>query len=256
MDRLRRILEGNQMDYLSLTAKDAPLYVQIRENLRYHLVSGLYQPGERLPSEQEVADLWKVNRLTARRAITSLVDEGYLSRQPGRGTFVADRKLCLNEETHLTSFWETVVALGMKPSSQVVSCEMLPASEDVANKLEIRTSDPIYIILRIRMANDEPIAFQINKFPTFIVPNLFQQDIATQSLYGLYRQNGFFPTFGDQKIKATSADADVSTYLNIQRKSPVLFVERITRGIDRKPIELTHSYYPGDQYNIVMKLHV
>ncbi|WP_075074918.1 GntR family transcriptional regulator [Longilinea arvoryzae] len=244
------------MDYLSLAAKDAPMYVQIRENLRYQLLSGLYKPGDRIPTEAEMAFKWKVNRLTARRAITSLVDEGYLSRQVGRGTYVIDRKLCLNEETHLTSFWETIVALGMKPSSRVVNCEMNPAPEDFAKRLEIRVGDPIYKVQRIRLANDEPIAYQVNIFPAFIVPDLTTQDLVTLSLYALYRKNGYFPTFGDQKIRAIAADNDISSYLKVPKKSPVLYVERITRGIDRKPIEATQSYYPGDQYNIVMKLHV
>lgn len=244
------------MDYLSLTAKDAPMYVQIRENLRYQLLSGLYKPGDRIPTEAEVAAKWKVNRLTARRAITSLVDEGYLSRQVGRGTFVIDRKLCLNEETHLTSFWETIVALGMKPSSRVVSCEMSPASENFAQQLDIRVGDPTYKVQRIRLADDEPIAFQVNIFPAFIVPDLAEQDLVNLSLYALYRKHGYFPTFGDQKVRAIAADCDISRYLKIPKKSPVLYSERITRGIDRKPIEMTQSYYPGDQYNFVMKLHV
>jgi GntR family transcriptional regulator len=252
----RRTIDGNQLDYFNLIAKDAPLYVQIRENLRYQLLSGVYNPGDKIPSEQEVADKWGVNRLTARRSINSLADEGFLCRKQGCGTYVVDRKQSLNEESALTSFWEIVTSLGMSPYSKVVACELLPAPEIIANKIEIGVGDPIFKIQRIRMANDEPFAFHINYFPAYIIPNLLQENLENQSLYGLYRKHGYFPTYGEQRISAIAAEADISSYLCIKRKSPVLFIERVTRGTDRKPLEFMNGYYQSDKYSVFVNLHI
>ena len=85
-------ISSDTLEYVAQIAKDAPLHVQIRESLRRQILTGHYKPGDRIPSEEDLAKGWEVNRLTARRSISDLVNEGLLQRRPGIGTFVIGRR--------------------------------------------------------------------------------------------------------------------------------------------------------------------
>jgi GntR family transcriptional regulator len=248
-------ISGNHVEKLSLTAKDAPIYVQIREDIRQKILSGFYEPGQYIPSEKDIANSWNANRLTARQAVISLIHEGYLSRRPGIGTFVVERKSLLEVGIYLASFWEHITSLGMKPSSRLIGKEIIPQANDLAIRLEIAKESPVYYLRRVRLANDEPLAFQINYIPVQLIPNLMEEDIITNSLYAVYRKNGIFPAIGEQRIEARIAEPGICELLDISAKSPILYVESLTRSINHKPIEFTQAYYRADRYSVVMQMH-
>ena len=158
-----------------------PLYFQIEEDIREVIEKGKLKPGEGLPSEHEYAEIYQVSRMTVRQAITNLVNAGYLYRQKGRGTFVAERKI---EQTlqGLTSFTEDMKARGLEPGSQLLKFELIPASESIADCLHIKIHDPIYEIRRIRLANKIPMAVETTYMSANLVKAL-TEEIVNHSLY-------------------------------------------------------------------------
>ncbi|MFC6600901.1 GntR family transcriptional regulator [Ectobacillus funiculus] len=113
------------------------MYYQLEEQIKKQIESGELQPGDMLPSEREYAELINVSRMTVRQAMNNLVDGGYLYRQKGRGTFVAEKKV-EQELGSLTSFTEDMKARGLVPSSKLLSFEIIPAPEKIANQLQIK----------------------------------------------------------------------------------------------------------------------
>lgn len=237
----------------SIFARGVPLYVQIRENLRRQILNGVYKPQGQLPSEEELADTLHVSRMTVRHAISELVAEGMLRRRSGVGTFVIERKF-LFDQSHLQSFWQATARLGMKPSSRLVSAEMIPASPQVADPLEIQPGTPVYRICRVRFADDEPTAFHEAYVPAELVPHLLDEDLARESLYNIYERRGFSPVHGEQRISARAADEQLSKLLDIPLAAPLLYIERITRIATGLPIEFVYAYNHPERYALYMPL--
>jgi len=243
------------LEYVAQIAKNAPLHIQIRESLRRQIMTGHYKPGDRIPSEEDLADAWQVNRLTARRSISDLVSEALLQRRPGIGTFVIGRR-SQRDISSLVSFWESTKALGMKPTAKPIGKESIPATMDIAKPLEIAEGDPVYRIRRLRLADGEVMAYHIAHIPARYIPGLLEKDLSRLSLYSLYRARGFAPSTGEQRIGALVAEPEIAKLLGIPDGSPILSLHRTTRATSGRPIEFLIAYYRADRHVIYMPLHL
>jgi len=232
---------------------DTPLYIQIREALRQDILDDVYVEGERIPSEQQIADDWDANRHTARNAITQLVNEGLLIRRRGAGTFVA-RKRMVEDHNQIASFWESAVAAGLKPSNRLIKTEVILPEATVAKLLEIEEGESVFKIQRVRLLDDEPVSFHVNYICTKLIPDLLDHDLATESLYAIYRENGLYPSTGHQKVKAMLAGERIGELLEVAPSAPLLSISRVTRGIYGEPIEYTLTYNRADRYEASMNL--
>jgi GntR family transcriptional regulator len=242
-------------DLVALIAKNAPLHVQIRESLRQQILTGVYKPGDRIPSEEDLANTWKVSRLTARRSVSDLVNEGMLQRRAGVGTFLIGKKF-LRDISSLVSFWESTKAQGMVPSAKLIGAELIKASPDIAGLLEIQEEEPIFRICRLRLADQDVMAYHIVHIPAQLFPDLLRQDLEKLSLYTLYRTSGCSPFSGEQRIKAIAADDEIAVLLQVPAGAPVLLLERISRSTSGKPIELLSAYHRSDRHVVYMPLQL
>lgn len=253
-----KALRGSQDypdEYFARVARDAPLYLRIREQLRWRILHGEYKMGDRIPSEEEIAATANASRMTARRAVSDLVSEGLLLRRPGVGTFVVGRKF-FYDPSRLISFWEDTAAVGLKPASRLLSSTAASASGVVADALDLQEGDPVYHVRRVRTADGEPIAYHVVHVPVVLCPDLLQHDLGSESLYTVYRQCGHAPTSGEQRIQALAADEEVAKLLDISLSVPVLYTERITRDALGIAIELLYSFKRADRYSIYMPIHI
>src|SRR5258708_39864193 len=106
-----------------------PRYYQLKEIIRERIRSGEWKPGELIPSERELSEQYKISRMTARQAITELVNEGMFYREQGKGTFVSRHKIT-QQLIRLTGFTEDIKTRGQRPGTKVLSAQMSPADED------------------------------------------------------------------------------------------------------------------------------
>src|SRR2546430_3827104 len=139
-----------------------PRYYQLKEIMREKISSGEWQPGDLIPSERELGEQYGISRMTARQAITELVNEGLFYREQGKGTFVSRHKIT-QQLIRLTGFTEDIKARGQRPCTKVISAQMFAADETTAEKLRIDPGTLIFRLQRLRLADDEPLAIELSQ---------------------------------------------------------------------------------------------
>ncbi len=206
------IVEKDEMNISGI-----PQYVRIREMLRRSLQAGKFQIGDQIPSETELAHTYVVSRMTARRALNELADEGLLVRQSGLGTFVCDPKYS-RKGSRLTSFHEEMELQGHHPTSRVLSKGVKEVTKEVASKLQLAAGDQVIRIVRLRYVDAKPVALQKAYVPYQLFSDLLERtDLDTQSLYQIYEQRGFEITKGRDRITAIKPNAEKIKLLEMMK---------------------------------------
>ncbi|MEP9408650.1 GntR family transcriptional regulator [Peribacillus frigoritolerans] len=230
-----------------------PIYFQIEEQIKRQIENGELKAHDVLPSEREYAEKFEISRMTVRQAINNLVNDGYLYRQKGRGTFVADKKL-EQQLNGLTSFTEDMKARGLNPSSKLLSFEIIPADKKIASELQISLYAPVYEIKRIRLADDVPMALETVYMSANLIKGL-TEEIINLSLYQ-YVENyvKLKIDYASQTLESSIASELEVTHLAIPKHSPILFIQRNTFLIDGTPLEYVKSAYRADRYKFTITI--
>lgn len=233
-----------------------PLYYRIREYLQQLIDSGALQPGDRIPTEEQLSEQFRVSRMTARRAVTDLAREGRLVRRQGLGTFVSEPRIS-RQLARLTTLSEEMEQRGYTGlRSQLLAWRELRAAPAVAEKFQIRPGDPVLRISRVRYTADIPIALQVFYFPGAMMAGLQPADLTGPSLYKLFEERFHYRIgWADQRIEAIAAPRFQARWLQIDPGSPVLRVNKRGYLEDGRLMELTRTYYRADRYSFQIKLY-
>lgn len=226
-----------------------PIYEQIKEYILLQIQSGEYVQGDRIPSERALSDSLGVNRQTVKKALDELVHAGHLSVYIGKGTYVNQRRFDMQLET-LTSFTEEMGRRGKRASSRVLSRGVAPATPAEAHLLQIPSGAPIVNIVRLRLADDTPMAIERTQLVEAYCPGILNgHDFATHSLYDvLRRQYAIQLVRAEQTIGARRATAEESHLLDVPPEDPILEITRITYDTLGQRVEFTRSAYAGSRY--------
>lgn len=231
-----------------------PRYYQLKEIMRQKIREGEWQPGDLIPSERELGEQYRISRMTARQAITELVNEGLFYREQGKGTYVSHRKIT-QQLLHLTGFTEDMRARGQRPGTRVLSVQMNPADESVANRLRIAAGQPVLTLRRLRLADGEPLALEISHLNFPGCERLLEEDLEKNSLYKLLETKYGLSLFeAEQELEAGRAGEDVVELLKVPVGSAVLFTRRTTYIGGGQPIEYAQSIYLGNKYTFYTSL--
>lgn len=231
-----------------------PIYYQIEEQIKKAIQEGQLKPGDALPSEREMTKKYAISRMTVRQAMNNLVNEGYLYRQKGKGTFVAKPKIT-QPLTRLTSFSEEMRERGMKPSSRLLYFRKNAASKEIAATFNLKEGETVSEIGRIRLAEDEPIALE----KTCLSPSVFREFTARHAKQSLYHYVettlGLEIGYADQSVEAAVARPEEARHLAISPGMHVLIIKRTTYLRDGRPFETVQSVYRADRYKFTVRLH-
>lgn len=229
----------------------SPIYIKLAQKLRLQIVEGKILAGEALPSERDLCALMGASRVTVRKAIALLIDEGMLSRRQGSGTYVAPRIQATG--SYLTSFSEDASARGEITSTLWLDKRLDHASSDEVRLLDMQSAAAAAVLRlsRVRMSGGQPLAIEHAVVPADM---LSSPDEVTGSLYAALAQRGNRPVTGEQKIRAALAGPDDAKWLGIAEGGEILRIERLTRRADGRPVELTRSAYRGERYEFVSEL--
>ena len=231
-----------------------PLYYQIQRALMEKIHSGELSEGDLLASEEELARLYQVSRMTARQALHGLKARGYALSQKGRGTFVTKPKLEKNI-MHLRGFTEDMKQRGMSPSSRLLEQAVIEAGEELAQSLKIDVGAPVMKLKRLRLADGIPMALEESNIPLRQFPGLERTNFAKQSLYYTLREKyGVRVAWADEIIEALPATREESELLTIPRKASVLSIYRTIITTEQMPIEIACSRYRGDRYRALIRI--
>jgi len=241
---------GVEQNSMSTIFRKSPLprYYQLKEIMREKIRVGEWKPGDLIPSERELGELYGISRMTARQAITELVNEGLFYREQGKGTFVSQHKIT-QQLIHLTGFTEDIKARGQRPGTKVLSAVMRPADEKTAERLRIETGQMIYCLQRLRLADGEPLAIELSQLNFSGCERLLEEDFAQHSLYRtLETKYGIALVEAEQELEASLAGEDEARLLNLAVASPVLLTRRTTYTDRDMPFEYAKSTYCGSKY--------
>ncbi|PXW92934.1 GntR family transcriptional regulator [Streptohalobacillus salinus] len=233
-----------------------PIYYQLEEAIKTEISENGLQAHDPLPSERIYAEKHGISRMTVRQAINNLVNEGILYRERGRGTFINEQKF-EQDISHLTSFSEDMRQRQLTPSTQIISMKRIDHKTNIHDKLELTDEESIYEIVRLRLANQQPIALETIYTPVKLVGNLTENDVEKSFYDYLEQDKGYIITSGQQSIEAALANSEEISQLKLKKNDPILLMQRISYLSDanKTPIEYVKSAYRADRYkfNIEMK---
>lgn len=231
-----------------MTARQ-PRYEEIAAYLR-GLISEA-QPGDRLPSDTELAGHFSVSRMTARHAVSVVESEGLLSREQGRGTFVSPPPVPRLLGSPL-SFTTSMRSRGLSASSRILEqVQAKPTDEDV-EALGLEGNQLVNVVTRLRLADGVPMAIE----RAVLAPDVSAvlDGIEGKSLHELFAEHGRIPTWARSRVSARLANANERRLLEISARGVILNENRIIYDQDDNPLEHTDTWYAAERYtfNTVM----
>ncbi|MFW6695789.1 GntR family transcriptional regulator [Streptomyces sp. MAR4 CNX-425] len=220
------------------------------ESLRRALIERIEDglaPHQPLPSERELMQRYEVSRMTVRRALERLVQEGRVYRVHGVGTFVAD-PATISKSLRLTSFSEDIRARNMTPGSRLLHLATTAADMACSRDLFVAPGTPLVHVSRLRLADGEPMCLERVWLPEAFAPGLVDLG-ELDSLYELLERQGARPETADQTIRATVVDAEEAELLGVPAHFPAIVVQRVTRDARGRAVERAISHYRADRYD-------
>lgn len=231
-----------------------PLYKQLAEILRKSIHEGQYKPGDKLPSENDLAQRYNISRITATAALEELVNARLAYRMRGLGTFVAQP--FLNDFSFFSSFSEDMLSRGLNPSSVLISLGSEKPDDITCEKLKVPRDKEYCCLVRVRKANNQPVAFQRAYLVCDKYPELEKADLEALSLFDVMRSvYGYLPTWGEAIVEAGTASPEEAGYLDLDPQTPVLIVWHLTLDDHFDPLEYVRSVYRSDRFSFSTGRH-
>jgi GntR family transcriptional regulator len=241
------------------SALPMPKYHQIYLVLREQLHEGKFSQG--VPGELALMQQFGVARVTVRRALEQLAAEGLISREPGRGTRALDLGASKattygegGQRARLTGLLENLVSMGLKTSVSVLDVEVVMASADVANALQLKVGDPVQKAVRVRSTKEGPLSHITTYVPADIARKFGRRELAKKPILVLLEESGVKVGRAHQTISARLADVLVAKHLDVAVGSALLAVRRLIYDDQDRPIQWLHGLYRPDRYEYQMQL--
>jgi GntR family transcriptional regulator len=193
--------------------------------------------------------------MTARNAVGRLAEEGLITREPGRGSFVAVPQ-SHRWANSLMSFSDEMRRQGRVPRSRLLRRELRPARPDEIRDLRLGDGEPVVALVRIRMADDVPIAVEAVALHGRCAAVVMAADLETGSLHEALRGAGFVPARGRATLAAGAASAEDAQLLGVAPGTPLLVERRVIVDLRGRPLESTESRYPADRYALDVDFEV
>jgi len=239
--------DSGKKDYLDKHSP-IPLYYQLKNLLEEKIDSGDFQPGELIPSENQLCDLYGISRTTVRQAIKELVSNGKLIRTQGRGTFVNSARI--EKPTYrLSGFTQDMKELGIKPISKTLEFGPLMPPRHVKEGLRLEENEASIILKRLRFAGKDVIGIDVSYFSFKRFMKLLDFNFENKSLYQtVEKEFGIRPMRSKDYVEALRCPREEANLLEITPGEPVLFLQEIVFDQDDIPFEFGESYYRSDRY--------
>lgn len=231
-----------------------PLYQQLKGLLFQQIAAGRWKPDQQLPTEEQLAARFHVSKITVRQALRELASIGCVRREQGRGTFV-QRPALEEGPRKLTSFTGEMRDHGLRATSQVLGRDVIAAPADIAARLLIQPSDPLFRLRRLRLADDLPMGWQTSYLPLALVPGIEQIDFTNASLYEVLRTHYSLQAISAKEtLIAVVVNHEDAALLRVPVGAAALAAERLTCRAQGQPFEYAQSIMRGDRYKVVLDL--
>lgn len=241
-----------KLDEESLT----PLYQQAMEEIKKSINNGSYNTGDKIPSEAELSEMFAVSRITVRRAVEELVDEGILTKKQGKGTYVTHRKLHrkITQESMVQSFSDTCKLNGLTPGAHVIERKIVAAGKEGQRRLGLNPDDKLIYIRRVRTADGDPIMLENNYYNYNRFAFLIDADLDDTSLFDLIEEKlGFRPDDSTpSNIEIVLATTDTARDLSVGVGEPLFLLDSCMMGNNGEALFFEHQYIVGSRFIFVV----
>ncbi len=228
-----------------------PLYKQMEDLLMERIASGEFQPGDRLPSVEELANECGVSVVTVRRAIDNLSQKDVVTKKQGKGTYV-NAWVFRRNFSQVLSFTEACRLNNTKPGARVLALEILDSMEDVTEKLERIGENRVIHVQRLRLVDDKPISIETNYFPMSFA-YLLEEDLNDTSLFEIIRRRtGIEIAHSRREFQVCRANETEAELLQIGVGMPLLLVDSVAYTSDYKPVYVGKQVISTEDYRFTI----
>ena len=228
---------------------------QLAYELRTRIRSGELAPGDKLPSEPNLAHDRAVSRSSVRAAITMLEEEGFVSRRHGSGTYVTHRPALPNDLSRNFGVSSMIAATGLTPGTAEESCEIVAAPRAVAEALEISDGSPVTAFRRVRTADGRPVVLATDWCrPEHLSPDVLH-DIGTGSVYAALEARGLVVHHGVATLSPGNADEETALRLGVARGALLLTIDQVDTTADGIPVLVSREHHLADAFAFTVVRH-
>ena len=230
------------------TSNQNPLYLQLKSILEEKIEKGEFKLDERIPSETELCNTYKVSRITVRRAVTELVNEGKLEKVQGYGTYVANNPIN-SGLFKLDGFYKEMEKQGIKVYSKILELKTVLPDLRVANLLSLEPTEAVIRVVRLRRTEKLVVGYQITHLPFKYFPELINENLEDKSLYDTLSQKyKTIPSRAGISLESIVCPPDCREAMQLSENSPVLYLIVLAFDQYNRKIECTDAYFRGDSY--------
>jgi GntR family transcriptional regulator len=209
-------------------ARTRPLLSDVvRSELKRAIIEGEFPPSSKLPNEETLCTRYNVSRITLREAVRGLIEDGYVVRRQGAGTFVTAGPALRNSLDTNFSYTEYLESTGIRASKKVLEARRMTADEEVADELELEAGSEVVMIRRVRIAGRRPAIYSIDNLPADIVDAKRDVKAFSGSLYKLLSSRGHVVDHARTIITPVVATPEIAGILEVGVGEPLQHLRQI-----------------------------
>jgi GntR family transcriptional regulator len=234
-----------------------PLYTRIQEYIAELILSGKLKPESKIQSEREFSEDLGVSRMTVRKALTELVNEGLLERKHGSGTYVAKPKMTY-ESVEMVNYIQAMQLRNIATATQLLEFSEMVTSRRLSEILEIEIGAPLYHLVLLHFANRVPVILERGFFPCTCCPKMEDWDLEKTATIDLLT-NVYGIKLGriSQSVEAVAATDLVAQQLRVDEGFPLLMLSRLIFSRDtEKPIVFSQDFLRSDYARIHTDINI
>ena len=222
--------------------------------LREQIMSGRLSDGDKLPTEQRIAESHSVSRVTVRRALDVLADAGLIRRRAGSGTTVCAPDMKRLTAMNFNTLMPPLLEMGQKAKARLLSFSYERSPDYVTKAMRWKTSQVVQVATRVRLIDEIPFSHLTTYVPANIAENYSENDLSTQPLFSLLERSGVQIINAHQTVSATLADPEVALAIGVAVGSALLSLDRVVRDEDGNGVEFLSALYRPDMFRLEMPL--
>jgi DNA-binding GntR family transcriptional regulator len=224
----------------------------LAEELRTRILAGEWRPGERLPSEPELARRRFVSRSSMRAAITVLEEDGFVSRKHGSGTYVLHRPALPNDLGRNLSVSSLIRSTGMEPGTEASTAGAVPAPAAVAEALGVEEGEPVSCLRRVRTADGRRVVDVTDWCRTDHLAPEELPDLPEGSNYAALADRGLAVAHGVAQLTPQNADGEVAARLGVPQGALLLTIDQVDRTADGVAVLVAREHHLVDAFTFTL----
>jgi DNA-binding GntR family transcriptional regulator len=228
---------------MALTKRRPPLADLVRSELKQLIVSGKVPVGSRLPSESDLCDQYNVSRITLREAVQGLVQEGYVVRRQGSGTYVTRRPALQNSLDTNFSYTEYLARAGIRAGKRVLSSRSVIAGAEAAEALDLDEGARVVEVRRLRTADGRPAVYSVDSIPSDLAAVTADRRALNGSLYRLLAEKGHYVDHGEAIVAPAVADAELAPLLDVEPGTLLQHLAQIDYDTADRPVMFSLEWH-------------